>query len=140
MNLKVIRYKNYGCVIESEENDTPYDNKFYYSFYELNNGKIIYLEFAEDLTNGKVTSIDYSFGYPKAELKTGEIIEYKFGNAEPHTKEMSNEFYDWFDASPPVKDCKQLLWPTMEEEKCVRDFFDKNILKSKEIQTKTIVS
>ena len=39
MTLKVIRYKNYGCQIASEDNE----DQFHYSFYELNNGKIIEL-------------------------------------------------------------------------------------------------
>ena len=138
MVLKVVRYKSYGCTIESEEDSSPYDNKFYYSFYELNNGKIIHLEFGENLTNGMVTSVDYFFGYPKSELKSGEIIEYKFGDAEPNTKEMSKEFFDWLDASPPVKNCKDLIWPTKDEEKYVKDFFDKHILKNKEVQTNII--
>jgi len=48
------------------------------------------------------------------------------------------EFFDWLDASPPVKDCKELIWPTKDEKKCVKEFFDKNILKSKEVQTNII--
>ena len=37
MTLKVIRYKNYGCQMTSEDDQ----HKFYFSFYELNNRKII---------------------------------------------------------------------------------------------------
>ena len=140
MSLKVIRYKNYGCMIESGESEDPYDNRFFWCFFELSNGKIIDLQLVENLKNKKIRDIDYDFSYAKEELKTGRIHEYKFGNAKPNTREFSNEFFDWFDANPPVKDCKELIWPTMEEEKCVRDFFDKNILKSREIQTKTIIS
>ena len=138
MPLKVIRYKNYGCMIESEENEDHYDDRFFWSFYELNNGKIIHLEFAENLTNGMVTSVDYFFGYPKSELKSEEIIEYKFGNAEPNTKEMSKEFFDWLDASPPVRDLKNNFAPYENEEKCVKEFFDKNILKTKEVATNIV--
>ena len=138
MSLKVVRYKNYGCMIESGESKDPYDNRFFRSFFELSNGEIIDLNFTENLTNGKVTSIDYFFGNPKAELKTGEIIEYKFGNAKPNTREFSNEFFDWFDANPPIKDCKELIWPTKDEKKCVKEFFDKNILKTKEVATNIV--
>ncbi len=138
MSLKVVRYKNYGCVMESEESKDPYDNRFFWSFFELNNGKIIDLNFTENLTNGVVTSIDYFLGYPKNELKTGKITEYKFGNAKPNTREFSNEFFNWFDACPPIKDCKELIRPTKDEKKCVKEFFDKNILKSKEVQTNII--
>ena len=133
MILKVVKYKNYGCTISSEKEESPYDNNFFWSFYELNNGKIIDLQFVENLTNRKATSVDYSFFYSKTELKTGEIIEYKFGNAEPNTKEISKEFYDWFYAQPPANDCKELIRPSKNEEKCVKEFFNKNILKTKEV-------
>ena len=123
----------------SEESKNPYDNKFFWSFFELSNGKIVDLQFVENLTTGKVTSIDYFFGYAKSELKTGEIIEYKFGNAKPNTREFSNEFFDWFDNLSPIKYLKDNReWPTKEEEKCVKEFFDKNILKSRELQTNII--
>jgi hypothetical protein len=139
MSLKVVRHKNYGKTDSSVPDGGIHDNYFYWSFYELNNGKIISLNFTENLTNGKLSSVDYFFGYPKTELKTGEIIEYKFGNAKPETREFSNEFFDWFDANPPVKNCKELTWPTKDEKKCVKEFFDKNILKSKEVQTNIII-
>jgi hypothetical protein len=138
MNLKVVRYKNYGCTMESEEDETPYDNKFFWSFYELSNGEIIDLNFTENLKNGKVSSIDYHFGYTKHELKNGEVIEYKFGNAKPNTKEISDEFFDWFDSNPPVKDLKKFCSPTKNEEKCVKEFFIKNIMKTKEVATNIV--
>ena len=37
---------------EREEDETPYNNKFYWCFFELNNGEIIDLHFTENLTNG----------------------------------------------------------------------------------------
>jgi hypothetical protein len=138
LNLKVVTFKNYGCTDFSVPSENIYENNFYWSFYRLNNGKIIDLHFVENLTNGKLSSVDYFFGYAKSELKTGEIRTYKFGNAEPNTKEMSKEFFDWFDANPPAKDCKKLIYPNKDEEKCVKEFFDKNILKTKEIQTNII--
>ena len=61
-------------------------------------------------------------------------IEIKFFD----TTEFSNEFFDWFDANPPIKDCKEVIWPTKDEKKCVKDFFDKNILKTKEFPTNII--
>ena len=135
MKFKVVRYKNYGCTITGGDNADDVRQKFYWSFYELNNGKLIDLHFVENLTNGKLSSSDYFFGYPNSVLKTGEVIEYKFGNAKPNTREISKEFYDWFDSCPPVKDIKELTWPTKDEEKCVKEFFVKNILNTKEIQT-----
>ena len=138
MPLKVIRYKNYGCTMSSEKDETPYDHNFFWSFFELNNGEIIDLNFTENLKNGKVSSIDYHFGYTKHELINGEFIEYKFGNAKPNTKEISDEFFDWFDSNPPVKDLNFFCSPTKNEEKCVKEFFNKNILKNKEVSTNII--
>ena len=40
MTLKVIRYKNYGCQITSEDDE----GQFYFSFYELSNLHPNYLE------------------------------------------------------------------------------------------------
>ena len=138
MSLKVVRYKNYGCMIESGESEDPYDNRFFWCFFELSNGEIIDLQLVENLKNKKIRDISYDFSYAKEELKTGQIHEYKFGNAKPNTREFLNEFFDWFDANPPIKDCKELIWPTKDEEKFVKDFFDKNILKTKEVQTNII--
>ncbi len=138
VNLKVVRYKNYGCTMESEEDETPYGNKFFWAFFELNNGEIIDLNFTENLKNGKVSSIDYHFAYTKHELKNGEVIEYKFGNAKPNTKEISDEFFDWFDSLPPAKDIKELCCPSENEEKCVKEFFNKNILETKEVATNIV--
>ena len=106
---------------------------------ELNNESIIVLDFVENLTNGKVTSYDYSFGYTKSELKCGKITNYKFGNAEANNgKEMAKEFFDWFESCPPVKELKELKRPNKDEEECVKTFFIKKIKNKKEIQTNTI--
>jgi len=138
MILKVLRYKNYGKTDSSFPDQDIYCNHFYWSFYELNNGKIISLHFVENLTNGKLSSSDYFFGYTKSELKNGEIIEYNFGNAEPNTKEFSKEFFDWFNSIPPINDCKEIIWPTNDEEICVKEFFNKKILNNKEVQTNVV--
>ena len=139
MSLKVIRYKNYGCMIESGESEDPYDNRFFWCFFELSNGKIIDLQLVENLKNKKIRDISYEFFYAKEELKTGHIHEYKFGNAKPNTREFSNEFFDWFDNLSPIKDLKDNReWPTKDEEKCVKEFYDKNILKNKEVPSKII--
>ena len=138
MNLKVIRYKNYGKTMYGGEKNAVFQDKFYWSFFELNNGEIIDLNFTENLKNGKVSSIDYHFAYTKHELKNGEVIEYKFGNAKPNTKEISDEFFDWFDSLPPAKDIKELSYPSENEEKCVKEFFDKNILETKEVATNIV--
>jgi len=139
MNLKVVRYKNYGLTMSSMPGKDIYDNNFFFSFYELNNGEIIVLNYVENLTNNKVTSNSYEFSYANYELKSGKIINYEFGNAKAiNKKEMSKEFFDWFDSEPPAKDIKELKFPNKKEKKCVKEFFIKNILKTKEVATDVI--
>ena len=135
-------------MMESEESDDPYDNRFFWCFFELNNGKIIDLFLAENYKNKKIKDIGYEFYYPKEELKTGKVHEYKFGNANPNTGEFSNEFFNWFDNCSPIKNLKKNKklhifnggGPTKEEIKCVKSFYDKTILKTRNIATNTIVS
>ena len=132
--------------MESEESDDPYDNRFFWCFFELNNGKIIDLFLAENFKNKKLKDIGYEFDYPKEELKTGQVHEYKFGNAEPNTREFSNEFFDWFDNLSPIKKLKENKelhtfnggGPTKEEISIVKSFYDENLFEIRETPTKTI--
>ena len=130
MFLKVIRYKNYGCTMTSED----YEDKFYFSFYELNNGKIIELSLFQ---NSNVTQ--YDFSNTEMRLKNGEIRDYKFGNARAIDENgMSIEFFEWFDSSPPAKDVISNTTLNKNEEKCVNDFYLKYIEPNKDIKTDTI--
>jgi hypothetical protein len=139
MILKVVRYKNYGCTMSGGEKNAVFQHKFYWSFYELNNGEIIVLDYVKNLKNNRVTSNSYEFSYANYELKSGKIINYKFGNAKAiNKKEMHKEFYDWFDSEPPAKDIKELKFPNKNEKKCVKEFFIKNIRKTKEVATDVI--
>ena len=112
------------------------------------NGKIIDLFLAENYKNKKIRDIGYEFYYPKEELKTGKIHEYKFGTAEPNTREFSNEFFDWFDNCSPIKDLKENKephifnggGPTKEEIKTVKSFYDKNLLKKREKATNLVLT
>ena len=40
---------------------------------------------------------------------------------------MSKEFFDWFESIPTKEQLKNELSPELTEEKCVRDFFEKNV-------------
>tara|TARA_B110000003_G_scaffold34158_1_gene31548 strand:+ start:374 stop:796 length:423 start_codon:yes stop_codon:yes gene_type:complete len=138
MDLKVIRYKNYGCTLTGGGSSDNWEDKFYFSFYELNNGNIIELNLFQSFKEDKLILSQYDFSNTKHELKNGEVIEYKFGNAKPNTKEISDEFFDWFDYLPPAKDIQELSCPSENEEKCVKEFFNKNILETKEIATNIV--
>ena len=69
MTLNVIRYKNYGCQLTSEDDK----HKFYFSFFELNNGEIIELLLFQ-VDNEGIIIDQYEFSYTKTNLKSGEII------------------------------------------------------------------
>ena len=138
MALKVIRYKNYGCTLTGGGSSDNWEDKFYFSFYELNNGNIIELNLFQSFKEDKLILSQYDFSNTKYELKNGEVIEYKFGNAKPNTKAISDEFFDWFDSIPLAKDIKEFSCPSENEEKCVKEFFNKNILETKEIATNIV--
>ena len=115
-----------------------YEDKFYFSFYELSNGEIIELMLFQSHNEGMIID-QYEFSYTKMKLKSGEIRNYKFGDAKANDAEgMSKELYKWFDSSPPAVDV--IDWFTLydEEEKCVKDFYLKYIEPKKDVKTETI--
>ena len=131
MSLKVIRYKNYGAIMSSEDGE----DKFYFSFYELNNGKIISLQVFQTSD-----TTQYFFNYTRTKLTSGEIRSYKFGNAKAISeKDMSIEFFKWFDNLPPMKDVIDHLTPSCDEEKCIENFYIKHIEKKKDTMTDTTI-
>ena len=139
MKLKVIRYKNYGCTMTGGEDADDWEDMFYWSFYELNNGKVIVLNNIEYWENDKLIENDFSCSYGSSELKSGEIRKYEFGNAKPNdVNAMSKEFFDYFESNPPVKDLKVLDYPTKDEEKCVVEFYKKHIIDRKDQKTNTV--
>ena len=114
-----------------------YEDKFYFSFYELSNGEIIELMLFQS-HNERMIIDQYEFSYTKMKLKSGEIRNYKFGNAKANNEEgMSKEFYKWFDSSPPSQDVIDWFALNDEEEKCVKDFYLKNIEPTKGVKTDT---
>ena len=135
MTLKVIRYKNYGCQMASEDDEV----QFYSSFYELNNGEIIELMVIENFKDNILNATQYEFSYTKTKLKSGEIRNYKFGNAKAKDEEgMSKEFYKWFESSPAYGESEANFALYEEEEKCVKDFYLKHIELTKVVKTDAI--
>ena len=139
MTLKVIRYKNYGCTLTGGGSPDNWEDKFYFSFYELNNGNIIELDLFQSFKNDVLILSQYDFSNTKVRLKSGKVREYKFGKAKADDNyAMADEFFKWFDSYPTHAEVIDWFAPYDEEEKCVKDFFDKNILKTKEVATNII--
>ena len=112
-------------------------DKFYFSFFELNNGEIIELLLFQ-VDNEGIIIDQYEFSYTKTNLKSGEIRNYKFGNAKANDEYgMAEEFYKWFDSYPPGVDVIDSFELYDEEEKCVKDFYLKHIEPSKVVKTDT---
>ena len=124
--------------MSSKNDETPYNNEIFWSFYELSNGEIIVLQFIDNLTNGVVTSSDFEFAYSNLKLKTVGFKKYQFGIAKPNTYEMSKEFFDWFNSIPAVKNHSEIKFPSSNEEDCVKSFYLEHIESKKDIETETI--
>tara|TARA_B100000780_G_C21072875_1_gene431792 strand:+ start:485 stop:922 length:438 start_codon:yes stop_codon:yes gene_type:complete len=142
MKLKVIKYKNYGCTMTGPaDSESDWENKFYWSFYELSNGNIINLQHIENWKKNKFVDADFDDSYTKYELKNGETISYEFGDAKANDLDaMSEEFFDWFESSPPYNDIKRPIFsPSIEERKCVIEFYKKHIIDRKDQKTDTII-
>ena len=74
MKLKVVRYKNYG--LKDSNAGEIIELKFYYSFYELNNGNIIKLQFVQYVGPMAKEEDDYGFFYTNVSLKNaGKYFE-----------------------------------------------------------------
>ena len=140
MALRIIKYKNYGRTMTGGEDADDWKHMFYWSFYELSNGHIINLHYTENWEKNKFREDDYDYSYTKDELKNGEIISYEFGDAKADDVDaMSKEFFDWFESLPPFSDIKNPTRPSLEEEKCVKEFYEKYIMDKKGQKTDTIL-
>ena len=139
MKLQIIKYKNYGCTISIGNPTDLYYTKHYYSFYKLNNGKIIFLVNLALYEKNKLVDFNYTFDYTKEELKSGEFFNYNFGEAKgDNEKQMNKEFFDYFNAIPMEDELKKYCAITNTEEKCVKDFYLKYIEPTKDIKTDTL--
>ena len=90
-----------------EEDNSKFKNKFYWTFFELSNGKIISLLNNVDYEFEKITCSNISCHYTEC---------YKFGD----------DFFVWFDKTFSSKE-RNLEDPNKEEVYLVEDFFRKNI-------------
>ena len=71
-------------------------------------------------------------------------MDYFFRYAEPvyeegtakYSKDMDDEFFEYFNSLAPVKDLKEIQYPSKKEEKVIKKFFKKNILQNKNIPTR----
>jgi len=118
---------------------SDWENKFYWSFYKISNGKIISLHSTENYKKNKLIDSELNFFYTKKELNNGKIITYDFGDAKANDEQdMSKEFFDWFEFLPPFHQIKNNIYPTEEELICVEEFYKKHVMNKKNEKTDTI--
>lgn len=127
MSLHVKSYKNYGKMMSSDTTKERYEN-FYFSFYHLSNDRVIELQCVEYIKNGKVKESDLFFHETKFELKNGKKINYFLGQ----------DFFEWFNLSPPIIQIKNSTPPSKEEVMCVKKIFYDYVDKVREKKTDII--
>ena len=78
--------------------------------------------------NKKQIDHDIEISYADSELLDGKIIKYDF----------EQEFFDWFETLPPVKDLKELTYPNKEAVECIKAFFYREIFHTRTTATEII--
>lgn len=123
MTLDIIRHMNCGTKFWSEplstdESRAIHTSEEYFSFFELNNEKVIYVCFTQNFIDKKPSTTEIDFQYAE---------DYYF----------LDDFYVWWNKQMNI-DEEILENPTKEEKKLVEKFFRKHIEKTKEVKTEII--
>ena len=123
MTLDIIRYMNCGTKfwsgpVPADESRYIHTSEEYFSFFELNNEKVIYVCFTQNFINKKPTTTEMDFQYAE---------DYYF----------LDNFYAWWKKQMSI-DEGILENPTKEEKNLVEQFFRKHIEKEKKMATEII--
>ena len=134
MDLKVVKYRNYGLMTGSDsssedEHDWHDETRFLFSFYELSNGKIHRLMIDEYWKGDASVYINFEIGTTYFKLKNGDILNYEFGM----------DFWEWMWGAGGVKDVVEYeKKPSKEEIDCVMEFYHKHVHEKREETQETI--
>ena len=115
-------------MLRSKDNPKNQTEKFYWSFYELNNNKIYSLQYIEYFDKNVLINTDFELSYTEQKLKNGSTINYKFGQ----------DFFQWFDNVPSINDVINNIHPSKKEENFIIDFYKSNIIQNKEEESEII--
>ena len=123
MSLDIIRYMNCGTKfwsrpLSADESKPIHTGEEYFSFFELNNEKVIYVCFTQNFINKKPTTTEIEFQYAE---------EYYF----------LDDFYGWWKKQMSI-DEEIIENPTKEEKALVEKFFRKHLEKTREVATEII--
>jgi hypothetical protein len=137
-DLEVVRYKNYGNTITSEDGSTL----FFWSFYQLNNHTVIGLKYTESTFNGKNINTNLNFFLSRSYKFNYNFWEYwKQSNEENnkrHKKIREIKFRDEEDRIMFLEMEMGYNQPYENEKQCVEDFFYNKIEKIKYVKTDLI--
>ena len=111
--LKVIKYKNHGICLRGGEKE-EHHHKFLFSFFELNNKKVVSLMIVENWYKKKLISDEYNCCYTKHELD------------QPWNKWWESTFKD------------NLMLIDSETHEFIKIFFKKNLYKNRYNKTNII--
>jgi hypothetical protein len=123
MSLDIIRYMNCGTKfwsgpLSADESKPTHTSEEYFSFFELNNEKVIYICFTQNFIDKKPTRTELDFQYAE---------DYYF----------LDDFYGWWKKQMSI-DEEILGHPTKDEKALVEKFFRKHIEKTREVATEII--
>ena len=138
-DLKVISYKNYGWTMSSGDKDEE-KTKFLWSFYQLNNFKVISLQFIEYPLKDNLTP-DLHFHISNSYLFKDNFWEYweKLNKKNDQFYKKLKEIKDEKERSLILEMEMSYNKPFENEEKCVKDFFYLNIIDKRYDKTDKVV-
>ena len=123
-DLKIVRYINYGDILEEEEDF--HVSREYYSFYELSNGMVFALCYSEFIdTDPNNPETNYFLWLADTEGLNKKDSFYKFGQ----------DIFDWIINGLPVSDKKIQVEFSNEEVDFFIDFYEKNMKSNKDLKT-----
>ena len=118
--LKVIKFKDYGWTMTSDECPNKVSQRFYWSVYKLNNGNIIVQQRIEDWKNNQLKKSYFYYNYTNHELKDGSTIKYNF----------NQNFITLFESAPPYVNVKNPKNPERVEIDCIKKYYNSELLKN----------
>ena len=124
--MKIIKYHDYGMALDSmpDEKGIVKDN-FYFSFYELDNGKTICLHTYKSF-NEKTKKYEWNeFGSVDEDGNDIVVGPYNITYSEDYT--FGEKFIAWHERSMKIPYHEGVKWPSKVEENLVIDFYEKNI-------------
>ncbi len=124
--MKIVRYHNYGMVLESMPNKMGVvEDNMYFCFFELDNGKIICLHTYKSF-NDKTKTYEWNeFGSVDEDGNDVVVGPYNITYSEDYT--FGEDFFSWHERSMKIPYHKGIKWPSKDEKNLVTNFYEKKL-------------